>query len=159
MSSYGLSAAGANSRRILLVALVLGVAVSPAWSQDRLSRTVALVESLFPVAVVAANGLDDPVDAAFLGGSFALHTLPNVLLLLFESTGNARATSLMRWISAGAGFATATAGIVIGVPLLFGAFPGWDIEQYAGSLIAISIPTGFAAAVDLVPYSIESGPE
>ncbi len=155
MSLFDSSRAGGNSRRLLIVVVLVAIGGN-LQAQDRLLRSVAFTEALFPAAVVIGNGLEDPLDAAFLGGSLALHTAPNILLFIAESSGRADLTRTARLVSAVSGFATSAAGLAIGIPLLLGAFPSWNLEPYAGWLIAVSIPTGFAAAVDLVPYNVES---
>jgi hypothetical protein len=161
MSLFDSFRAGGSSRRVVLLILaatLLGTAVHDAEAQDGFYRTVALSESLVPVGILLGAGVDTPLEAGLVLGSIALHTAPNVVLLVAEANGNARLTRIARLLSSGAGFLTAAAGLGVGVPVLFGAFDSLDLTAYAGSFVAMAIPAVFAAAIDLLPYSLESVP-
>jgi len=84
-----------------------------------------------------------------------LHSVPNAVLLVAESSGDVSLTGVARRISAGVGFTTAVGSLGFGAALLFGAFPELGWQPYAGPLMAVSVPALFAALVDLLPYSNE----
>ena len=142
--------------RIVALLAILTVAVSHAGAQDRFLRTVALMEALAPVGIVFVQGIDDPIEAGFLGAAVLLHSVPNIVLLLAESSGNAALTRLSRRVGAGAGLSMSAAALGFGTSILLGAFPGSRWSPHAGSVLALSVPTLFAGLVDLLPYSIEA---
>lgn len=102
--------------RIVALLAILTVAVSHAGAQDRFLRTVALMEALAPVGIVFVQGIDDPIEAGFLGAAVLLHSVPNIVLLLAESSGNAALTRLSRRVGAGAGLSMSAAALGFGTP-------------------------------------------
>lgn len=141
--------------RLIALAFCAFCCAGPLAAQDALLRAVALTEAVAPVGVLLVQGVDDPFEAGMLGGALLLHTVPNIVLLLAEAGSSADLTTIARWTSASAGFATAAASAGFGIALLAGAFPDHALEPYAGSFIAISLPALFAGFIDLIPYAIE----
>jgi hypothetical protein len=139
----------------LLFLLLVATGVS---SQDRLLRAVAYTEALSPIPVLLIQGVDDPLEAGLLGGTFLLNTVPNAVLLLAEADANAPVTRAARLVSAGVGLATAAASLGFGTAVLFGALPELGLQPYAGSILAISVPALLAGLLDFLPYSIEAPP-
>lgn len=146
-------------RRPVLLAVALVALIPPsATAQDGLLKGVAWVEALSPAGVLLVQGVDSAAELALLGGALVLYTGPNVSLLLFESDGNPDGVRISRLISAGVGLTTAAVSFGLGVAAAFGTLYDWGLTPYAGSLLAISVPTLFAGIIDLIEYSVERGP-
>ncbi len=146
-------------RAVVIAAVVLGAVATPARAFDRFLRVVAIAEAVAPAALLVAQGVDTPLEAGVLGGAVALHTLPNIVLLLAESNDDARLTRTMRIVSAGAGFTSAAGSLGMGIALELGAFPDASWTSNAGLFAAAAVPALFAGLVDLVPYSLEVAAE
>lgn len=142
---------------IVLVLVILGASTAPARALDRFLRVVAVAEAIAPVGLLVTQGIDTPLEAGVLGGAVALHTLPNIVLLVAQANDDARLTRTMRLVSAGAGFATAAGSLGMGIALELDAFPDASWTSNAGFFAATAVPALFAALVDLVPYSLEVG--
>jgi hypothetical protein len=146
------------SRRPLLLLAILGF-LSPSLSaQDTLLRGVAFVEALTPAGVLLVQGAESSIELAMLGASLALFTAPNVALMLFEANENADAVRISRLVSSGVGFTSAAISLGLGIAAVAGALDDWGLTPYAGSLLAISVPTLFAGIIDLIQYSVEYEP-
>ena len=153
-----MSEANASSKkaRPLVVMAFIFLAGVPAAAQDTLLRSVAWVEALSPAGVLLVQGAESGIEIAMLGGALLLFTAPNVALFFLEADGNAEGVRISRLISAGAGIVTSAAALGLGIAASLGVLDGWGLTPYAGSLMAISVPTLFAGLIDLIAYSVES---
>ncbi|MFW5814491.1 MAG: hypothetical protein ACOCWX_03510 [Spirochaetota bacterium] len=141
---------------VMIAAVVLCAVSTPVRALDRFLRVVAIAEAVAPAALLVTQGVDTPLEAGVLGGAVALHTLPNIVLLLAESNDDARLTRAMRFVSSGAGFTSAAGSLGMGIALELGAFPDASWASNAGLFAATAVPALFAGLVDLVPYSLET---
>lgn len=143
-------------RSAFLIVTLLAFTVSPASASDRIQRTVSVVESLVPLALLLAQGTDNPFELAVVGGGVVLLTVPNVLMLIGEATARANLTRITRWANFGIDSAVAAGLLGVGVAYLAGAFgPQADLRAKGGIYLALSIPAAVAAFVDFLPYSVE----
>ncbi len=144
-------------RAALLIFTLLAFVIFPAIAADRVQRTVSIVESFVPLALLLMQGTDSAFELAVAGGSVVLHTVPNVVMLIGEATARAELTRLTRWANFGIDSATAVGLFGVGIAYLAGAFgPEADLRAQGGIYLALSIPAAVAAYADFLPYSIES---
>jgi hypothetical protein len=133
------------------------VATPSAFTADRIQRSVAVVEAFVPVALLLMQGTDTPFELGVLGGSVLLQTVPNVLMLIGESTERAEFTRIVRWANFGIDSGIAAGLFGVGIAYLAGAFgPDPDVRSRGGYYLALSLPAGVAAFVDFLPYTVES---
>jgi hypothetical protein len=144
---------------LVLVALIFFLTIPSAFSADRIQRSVAVAEAFVPVALLITQGTDTPFELGVFGASVVLQSVPNVLMLIGESTMRPELTRIARWANFGIDSSIAAGLFGVGIAYLAGAFgPDADIRSRGGFYLALSLPAAVAAFVDFLPYSVESRP-
>lgn len=142
-------------KRVVVAALLVSF-LYPVVASETLQRSVAVAESLIPVALLGLQGTDTPFEYSMFLLSAGLQTAPNVLMLYAESSGRSDLTRISRWVNFGVDSALAAGLFGVGIAYLAGAFGAeTDTRSRGGFYLAMSIPAAVAAYVDFLPYSVE----
>ena len=145
------------ARACVLILGVLILAAPLSYSADRINRSVAAAEAFVPAALLLFQGTDTPFELAVFGGSVALQTIPNVVMLIGEASGRPGLTRWSRWINFGID-AGLTGGLIgVGIAHFAGAFgQASDVRSLGAYYLALSLPAAIAAFADFFPFSVEA---
>ena len=136
---------------------LLCVAAPLSAGPDTFQKSISVAESFVSLGLLFVQGTDTPLELAAFAGTFALQTVPNIMMLLGERAGAPQFTRIMRWTNFGVDCAIGAGAIGVGIAYLAGAFgPGADLRMLGGLYLALSIPAAVAAYADTVPYAVEN---